>query len=155
MTATIPLSLGSDGTAPRACTTCGQCCTYVAVGINAPRRSRYATDILWFLYHDRVSVWRDSDGEWSVLFETRCRNLDDGLLCRIYENRPEICRSFDNTTCEVNAPGGGRCFTSPQSFLEYLEAEEPKVYRKVTKTHVPPALRGKPARGEADSSSQP
>ena len=31
-----------------------KCCTYVAVGINAPTRPRYATDILWYLYHEKV-----------------------------------------------------------------------------------------------------
>src|SRR5262249_53779490 len=63
---------------PRAlvpCTECGKCCTYVAVGINAPTTPRLATDILWYLYHDRVYVYRDGAGEWSVHFETRCRQL--------------------------------------------------------------------------------
>lgn len=138
--------LVSLGGTPRACTTCGQCCTYVAVGINEPRRLRYATDILWYLYHDRVSVYIDSEGVWSVVFETRCRNLDDGLLCRIYENRPEICRSFDNTTCEVNAPSGGRSFTAPEQFLEYLREKDPKLHRKVMKAFVPESLRATASR---------
>ena len=103
----ISIPLRAEGAPLVPCTSCGQCCRYVAVGINSPSRRRYATDILWYLYHDGVTVYLDSDGDWSVVFETRCRNLDDSLLCRIYEHRPQICRSFDNTTCEVNAPDGG------------------------------------------------
>jgi len=53
---------------PLGCLECGHCCTYVAVGINAPTRLRYATDLLWYLYHERVSVHLDLDGEWSVIF---------------------------------------------------------------------------------------
>ena len=122
------------------CTECGKCCTYVAVGINAPTTPRTATDILWYLYHERVSVWVDSDGEWSVVFETRCRNLDQALLCTIYEKRPLICRDFDNESCEVNDPGGSRCFSSPAQFLEYLRLENPKLHRRVMKSFAPAEL---------------
>ena len=57
------------------CTECARCCRYLGVGINAPTTPRLATDVLWYLYHEHVSVYRDEDGEWSVLFETRCKNL--------------------------------------------------------------------------------
>src|SRR5262249_3808447 len=136
----MPLPVRAEGAPLIECHRCAACCTYVAVGINAPRTSRYATDILWYLYHDRVSVWLDSDGEWSVVFETPCRNLSEAGLCRIYEQRPEICREFDNRTCEVNAPGGGTTFTEPAQFLEYLRARRPSVYGKVMKSYVPDAL---------------
>ena len=43
------------------CTECGQCCTYVGIGINAPTTPRFATDILWYLYHERLYVYRDGD----------------------------------------------------------------------------------------------
>jgi putative zinc- or iron-chelating protein len=122
------------------CTECGRCCTYVAVGINAPTTPRYATDILWYLYHEAVSVFRDADGEWAVLFETRCRNLQDDLRCAVYAERPHICRAFDNTGCEVNAPGGMQVFRHPAEFLSYLERKRPKLYRTVSRKYVPPAL---------------
>jgi uncharacterized protein len=145
MSKAIALPMAGGNPPLKLCTECGKCCTYVAVGINPPTGPRYATDILWYLYHDRVSVWLDSDGEWSVLFETRCRNLADDLLCRIYEDRPHICRAFDNQTCDVNDPSGGTAFTTPEEFLEFLEAWKPAVYRKVSKGFLPEALRPKPA----------
>jgi Fe-S-cluster containining protein len=114
------------------CTQCARCCRYVGVGINAPTTPRLATDVLWYLYHEQVSIYRDEQGEWSVMFETRCRNLRDDLLCGVYEARPHICRSFDNTTCDVNAPGArALTFNEPAEFLEWLRAKRPRVYAKL------------------------
>jgi Fe-S-cluster containining protein len=139
-----PIPLPMIPAAPAAlvpCTSCGKCCTYVAVGINAPTTPRTATDVLWYLYHENVSVYRDSGGEWAVMFDARCRHLQDDLLCAVYADRPHICRAFDNTGCEVNAPGGMTIFRRPSEFLDYLKAKRPKVYRTIAKKYVPPALR--------------
>jgi Fe-S-cluster containining protein len=123
------------------CTECGKCCTYVSVGINEPKNVRAASDILWYLYHDQVSVYRDGDGEWSVVFETRCRHLAGNLLCGVYADRPIICRDFDNTTCEVNSPEGGRTFASAEEFLVWLRKKRPALYRRLAERYVPAALR--------------
>jgi Fe-S-cluster containining protein len=123
------------------CLECGRCCTYVAVGINAPRTPAYATDVLWYLYHEKVYVYRDGDGDWSVHFETRCRQLASDLKCRIYERRPHICRSFDNRTCEVNSrEGDPLLFRSPTEFLQWLEKAHPKTYRVLARKYLPDAL---------------
>jgi len=122
------------------CIECGKCCTYVAVGINAPTTPRTATDILWYLYHQGVSVYRDHDGEWAVMFDARCRHLQDDLLCAVYADRPHICRAFDNTGCEINAPGGMTIYRQPAEFLGYLKEKRPKVYEAVAKKYLPPAL---------------
>jgi uncharacterized protein len=124
------------------CLECGKCCTYVGIGINAPSTPRYATDVLWYLYHENLYVYRDGDGEWSVHFETRCKNLAGDLLCRIYEQRPHICRAFDNESCEVNSQQGeALTFREPQAFLEWLRAEKPRVYRAVERKYLPAAVR--------------
>jgi uncharacterized protein len=124
------------------CTECGKCCTYVGVGINAPSRPRYATDVLWYLYHEGVYVYVDGAGEWSVHFEARCRNLGPDLLCGVYADRPHICRSFDNRTCEVNETGHeALTFREPGDFLAWLRANKPRVYAKIESRFVPPALR--------------
>lgn len=137
---------GADGLVP--CLSCGQCCTYVAVGINAPRTPGYATDVLWYLYHQNVYVYRDGDGDWSVHFEARCKNLAPDLKCRIYEERPHICRSFDNTTCEVNSKEGNPItFTSAEQFLDWLELKHPKVYKSIARKYLPEALRNRPRSG--------
>jgi len=135
-----------------ACTDCGKCCTYVSVGINEPSSLRNASDILWYLYHEHVSIYRDGDGEWSVVFETRCRHLQGSLLCGVYAERPLICRDFDNTTCDVNDPEGGRAFPTPEDFLAWLSTARPRVHRRLVERYVPASLRGRvAARAEAAS----
>jgi hypothetical protein len=147
----IPLPMAPSPPVP--CTSCGKCCTYVSVGINEPTNVRNASDILWYLYHDQVSVYRDGDGEWSVVFETRCRQLQGNLLCGVYDDRPSICRDFDNLTCEVNSPEGGRTYASPEEFLVWLKRTRPRVYRKLSERYVPAALRARVERGARSGSA--
>jgi Fe-S-cluster containining protein len=141
----LPLRMAEPAAPPRVlkiCTECGKCCTYVSVGINAPNSVGNATDMLWYLYHENVSLYRDGDGEWSVVFETRCRNLKPDLLCAVYEDRPPICRDFDNTTCEVNDPEGGLEIRTPEELVAYLRERRPKIFRKIEEKYLPPHLRG-------------
>lgn len=140
----VPLPMApTPATLLKSCTECGRCCTYVSVGINEPRSLRFASDVLWYLYHEQVSVYVDGDGEWSVVFETRCRHLQGDLLCEIYADRPLICRDFDNTTCEVNQPEGGRSFATPEDFLGWLRERRPLLFRRLCERYVPAALRAR------------
>jgi Fe-S-cluster containining protein len=125
----------------KVCTECGNCCTYVSVGIDEPRSVRAASDVLWYLFHEKVSVYRDGDGEWSVVFETRCRHLRGDLLCGVYADRPVICRDFDNTTCDVNQPEGGLTLSTPEAFLAWLRRQRPAVYRRLNERYVAADLR--------------
>jgi uncharacterized protein len=129
------------------CTECARCCTYVGVGINTPTTLRYATDVLWYLYHENVYVYVDGSGEWSVHFEARCKNLQPDLRCAVYENRPHICRAFDNETCEVNDTGHeSLTFREPREFLGWLRERKPRLFEKIDERFVPPALRRAPGR---------
>ena len=121
------------------CTECAKCCTYVGVGIDEPTKASDASDILWYLYHPNVYIYVDGNDEWSVHFESRCRNLRDDLLCAIYEDRPSLCRDFDNKTCEVNDhEHEALVFRDPVSFLEWLRDNRPKMFKKVEKKYLPP-----------------
>ena len=143
LTVLQPAPLKADGLVQ--CLDCGKCCTYVAVGINAPRNPGYATDVLWYLYHENVYVYRDGDGDWSVHLEARCKNLASDLQCRIYAERPHICRSFSNLTCEVNSKEGHPItFRSPEQFLDWLEVKHPRVYRSIAQKYLPEALVNRP-----------
>jgi uncharacterized protein len=123
------------------CTECARCCTYVASPVSAPDRVKDAATILWFLYHEKVSVYLDSDETWCVVFQARCRHLRSDLRCAIYETRPPICREFDHLSCEVNSRDDGREFFEPREFLQWLRVERPRVYRALAKDYVPEELR--------------
>lgn len=148
----VPLPVVRPAPPTVECTECARCCTYVGVGINAPTTARLATDVLWYLYHENVTVYADADGEWSVMFETRCRNLGEDRLCRVYDSRPHICRGFDNRTCEANDPvQDALTFHEAEEFLAWLRKNKPNVHRKIEKGFVPEALRptGRGPRGRA------
>jgi hypothetical protein len=138
----IPLSVVQDQPPLVECTACGRCCTYVGIAINPPTRPRWATDILWYLFHEHVYVYVDGSGQWSVHFETRCRNLGQDLRCGIYGRRPHICRGFDNRSCEVNEPDADvLSFREPRAFLSWLQANRPRLYATIEREFVPEALR--------------
>ena len=109
------------------CLDCGLCCCYVAIEIDPPLTVKRATEALWFLYHDRISLYRDDD-EWTLQFETPCRQQLDDNRCRIYPNRPHICRDLSARTCEVNSPYEGEYLTTPEAFLDFLRKKRPKVH---------------------------
>jgi uncharacterized protein len=122
---------------PVGCLTCGLCCTYIAVSIDGPISAKAASEILWHLYHDGISIYRDGDDEWMVQFESRCRHLLPDNMCAIYEQRPHICREYSEESCEVNAEGEGVTFYAPDEFLNYLEQHHKRLYKKIAKTHMP------------------
>ncbi|MFQ5828412.1 MAG: YkgJ family cysteine cluster protein [Candidatus Methylomirabilia bacterium] len=132
---TLPVAQSTPPVIP--CTECSLCCTYVAVGIEGPTTVKGATDILWFLYHEKVSVFRDIEGDWYVQFETRCRNRADDRRCGIYEQRPHRCREYDETSCEVNATDDGNYFYTPLEFLEHLQHRRKSIYRALVQRYVP------------------
>ncbi len=118
----------------------------------APDRAKDASDILWYLYHPNVYIYVDGSEDWSVHFESRCDNLGDDLLCRIYEQRPHICRGFDSETCEVNDhEHEALTFRQPGEFLDWLRANRNKIYKKVEKRFLPLELRPGPGRPSGKS----
>lgn len=114
----------------------------MSVEINPPNSLRRVSDMLWYLYHENVALFRDGSGDWSVVFETRCRNLKDDLRCGVYEERPIICRDFDDTSCEVNDPEGALDIRSPEELLAFLKVKRPRLHRKLMEKYVPGSLRG-------------
>lgn len=129
------------------CLSCGLCCSYIAIDIDPPTTVKRATQILWYLYHDRVSVYWDNEEDWMLQFETRCRHLAPDNRCGIYASRPHICREFDEVSCEVNAEDEGTSFYSAAEFLEFLRLRRKSIYRKVQEGYLPSpkSLSGPPA----------
>ncbi len=120
------------------CTVCALCCTYVAIEINPPNSVPRATELLWYLYHEGVSLY-ENDGEWMVQFETRCMNLLEDNRCGVYETRPHICREYSEKECEVNTEDDGQTFYEPATFMAYLAHRRPRLHAKVAAGFAPPA----------------
>lgn len=82
------------------CHQCDECCRYVAVEIDRPKTKTDYDHLIWQLLHDNVNVYVDWENDWYVEFITPCSALDKKTkLCRIYNNRPKICRDFHQNDC--------------------------------------------------------
>lgn len=116
---------------PIACAGCGGCCRYIIIDLPyEPRSEKSFDEIIWFLYHDNIKVLKEGR-RWSLMVMTQCKNLDDTIKCRIYNERPDICRDYpppeDN---ECHGPDfktlDGELFSSAQELLEYLTVKRKK-----------------------------
>jgi Fe-S-cluster containining protein len=82
------------------CQECGgKCCRYFALQIDKPETRRDFDDIRWYLCHEHTKVFVE-DGDWYLEVKTLCRHLDEDNRCRIYRQRPRICRTHATKNCE-------------------------------------------------------
>jgi Fe-S-cluster containining protein len=119
------------------CAECGLCCTYLAIEIDGPTSVKRATELLWYLYHEGVSIYVNDDS-WMVQFESRCRFLTEDRRCGIYATRPHICREFSEKECEINTGDDGHTFYAPAAFMAHLKETRPRVHALVLKGFAPP-----------------
>ena len=139
----IPLPMAPAAPAPLVvCTECGKCCTYVSVGINEPSSVRNASDILWYLYHEQVSIYRDGDGEWSVVFETRCRHLaGEPALRRVRRAAHHLPRLRQHDLRRQRPRRAASPSPRRRSSWSGSQEKRPRLYRRLAERYVPAALR--------------
>ena len=80
------------------CRTCGRCCRNMGPQVNAAEIATLAQVLALtpssFRIHYLKPLWPDApDDEQSWVLPAPCP-LHDGLLCTVYEQRPQICRDF-------------------------------------------------------------
>ena len=88
------------------CSRCygSKCCTYTTEALGAAPRSKADFDqLLWQVSHQGVEIYKDDSG-WYLLFQGHCEHLQPSGACAIYQDRPQICRDYDNDWCEFDQP---------------------------------------------------
>ncbi len=107
----------------RLCDGCEGCCKHVAVGIDTPEDKDDYDNIIWFLLHENVRVFVDHDNDWYLEFLTKCSALDENKLCKLYNERPNICRKYSQNECIKSTPSDGELvsFNNRADFLNWLE----------------------------------
>jgi Fe-S-cluster containining protein len=93
-------------TADNKCSRCvgSKCCGYTTEPLGAAPRSKSDFEhLLWQVSHRGVELYRDDSG-WYLLFQGQCEHLQPDGACAIYEQRPQICRDYDNDWCEYDQP---------------------------------------------------
>ena len=110
------------------CNGCDECCRYVALEIDKPIEQDDYQNILWFLCHKNVKVYLGFDNKWYLEFSTPCKELDQKGFCRDYENRPVICREYDQKDCTGRNTSSAEkiCFNSSAEFKKYLDKKKIK-----------------------------
>ena len=82
------------------CVDCDLCCRHMSMQIDTPETEKEFDNIRWYLLHENVVVWICEEGDWYVEFKTPCTALTEEGLCSIYEDRPQIRRSYESEGCE-------------------------------------------------------
>jgi len=105
------------------CKGCGACCKYITIIIPKPVTLDDYDEIVWWLHHENIRVYIDSDKEWCVEFATKCKQLGQDLHCQDYENRPIMCEEYDPAVCSKADPHDDeeRGFGTPEEFKAYLK----------------------------------
>lgn len=97
------------------------CCTYTTEALGTPRAKADFEHMLWQISHQGVEIYKDSDG-WYLLIRGSCEHLLPKGGCGIYEQRPQVCRDYENDWCEYDEPAEkhfAHHFRNHAELLEY------------------------------------
>jgi Fe-S-cluster containining protein len=108
----------------------GKCCRYFSLPIETPKSWDDYDSIRWYLAHGKTMVYVEK-GTWYLLVLTRCKYLTAEDRCRVYLNRPKICRDYSTSDCEYDDDWSfDRLFETPEQIWEYAEAVLPPKRRR-------------------------
>lgn len=101
------------------------CCKYFALEIDKPSTRNDFENIRWYISHQKTSVFIQG-GKWFLNVKNRCKHLDGGNRCTVYDHRPAICRRLDANGCEYHDQHAAREIRTPQQLEAYLEERATK-----------------------------
>jgi len=81
-----------------------KCCKYIATEIDVPEEKEDFENIKWYVCHKNTYVFVNEEDEWYLEFITPCEHLDENGWCKIYNERPKICRDYDQEQCLFHNP---------------------------------------------------
>ncbi len=105
------------------CRECGgKCCQYFCFQIDEPDSFEEFDDIRWFLLHEDITVHVD-EGDWYISIANRCKALAEDGRCKLYEDRPLICRRYTMDTCDFTSGDYGYedHFRTPEDIEAYAK----------------------------------
>jgi Fe-S-cluster containining protein len=112
----------------------GKCCRYFSLPIDEPTTWDDFDSIRWYLAHGQTLVYQTKN-QWYLLVKTRCTYLMPDNRCRIYLNRPKICREYKTEDCEYDDDWSfTKVFETPEQIWEYAEAMLPPRRRGLSKS---------------------
>jgi len=106
-----------------------KCCHNLSVWIGAPQTKAEYEDLLWELRFDTVRIYIRSK-RWYLLIEGKCMYLDENLMCKIYETRPQKCRDHNPPNCERYGEFWDIMFEKPEDLQKYIDKKKAAAKRK-------------------------
>jgi Fe-S-cluster containining protein len=101
------------------------CCRYFAIEVDAPTEPKDFDDLRWYMLHDKVELFTEGRS-WYVQVFNKCTNLGPDNQCMDYENRPGICREYENDFCDRDELDGKN---DPDSDLTFRTVPELEAYK--------------------------
>ena len=118
----------------------GKCCRYFSLPIETPTEWDDFDSIRWYLAHGKTLVYVEK-GTWFLVVMSKCKYLMDDMRCKIYLNRPRICKEYTTDECEYDSDWGfQKVFETAEQIWEYAEALLPPRRRKALKSAGLPIL---------------
>jgi Fe-S-cluster containining protein len=118
------------GVMSNTCTKCeALCCKYFALEIDTPTTRNDFENIRWYISHQKTSVFIQ-ERKWYLNVKNRCKHLKSDNRCKIYEERPAICRRLHPDNCEYHDRNAVREIKTLKQLGEYLEEKPIRKKRK-------------------------
>ena len=87
------------------CDECSDCCKYLVIEVDKPTCKKDYSDFMWYLYHKDISLFIDHDNSWNLEIRNICESLDKNGKCKVYDERPVICRKYEHENCTTHSKG--------------------------------------------------
>lgn len=114
----------------------GKCCRYFSLPIDEPTTWDDFDSIRWYLAHGQTMIYVDK-AQWYLLVMSRCKYLSSEDRCKIYLNRPKICREYTTNDCEYDNDWiFEKVFETAEQIWEYAEAVLPPKRTRDGKTSI-------------------
>lgn len=108
----------------------GKCCRYFSLPIDTPTTWDDYDAIRWYLAHGQTLVYVEK-ATWYLVVMTKCKYLTRDDRCRLYLNRPKICREYTTDDCEYDSDWlFDKVFETAEQIWEYADAVLPPRRRK-------------------------
>ncbi len=115
------------------CTGCTRCCETVSIEIDAPRAPWEYDQWIWVLHHRNLELYVEKPERWYLHIEARCEQLDGQGRCKVYADRPVLCREYDPRSCERRAPLSdvAAWFKTAADLEAWLQAKRPGHWQRL------------------------
>ena len=112
-----------------------ECCREICVEMDKPETIEDWDLIRWMVAHEKVAVYLDDEDDWLVEIKTDCKYINPDRTCKIYNERPLICKEHKLDSCVKNAEGGEKLrFNTVEEVDKYIEEViKPKLDREIAK----------------------